>query len=466
MAVKFDFSGARLSPDALSKMPMTFCNLEGKHALSSVLDLVLVETCDPTSRQAWQRRQLTNLCEFASERSAFWRKRIGARRAKDVDLSSLPVLGRDLVNEQVLAEGALLRQTDSIKAKKHGTSGSTGVPVEFFVSEMNAHYPQLRMLAQYLMEGRDLSLNRTRVRLGTYEEAKAAKIDPKKGFAVERDADWLGPLGKLFAGGKNKSITYWHPDRSALLEELSKQQIGYLVALPSLLDSLFTGEDAKFLKDNGTALFIPLGESPSQELVDKLRRENIPVRASYSCEEVGLMASECALSPGHYHAAHSNVIIEADKTNATRVGDVVLTPVLVTGLHAYATPFIRYDVGDLALVDDACPCGHEGTTLSNILGRKKNLIKHADGRLTAINLRASDVSKIVAAREHRVRQVSLDRIVVELGGCGEVTNDQIDKVGALISAHAGGDFAVDVKVLDEIAWGKNQKRLGFVNEVI
>ena len=81
------------------------------------------------------------------------------------------------------------------------------------------------------------------------------------------------------------------------------------------------------------------------------------MRSGYSSEEVSLIGSECEAFPSHYHIAHSNVIVEVDKTSGVAVGGKTLGRILLTHLHSYATPFIRYDVGDLGTLADTCECG-------------------------------------------------------------------------------------------------------------
>jgi phenylacetate-CoA ligase len=94
-------------------------------------------------------------------------------------------------------------------------------------------------------------------------------------------------------------------------------------------------------------MFIPLSEEISHDLRQSFCMQNIPVRGNYSSEEVGVIGCECQHYPGNYHVAHSNVIVEIDKNSSVTVGDNTLSRVLLTHLHSYATPFIRYDVGDL-----------------------------------------------------------------------------------------------------------------------
>jgi phenylacetate-CoA ligase len=98
--------------------------------------------------------------------------------------------------------------------------------------------------------------------------------------------------------------------------------------------------------------------------------------------------------------------------------------------------------------------------------RQLNLIKHADGRLTHIHIRARDLTKLTDFDEYRIRQTALDTIVLELGRRGKLTEDQHDSLVELVRSHAGADFVVDVRAVEEIDWGPSVKRLGFRNELM
>ncbi len=71
--------------------------------------------------------------------------------------------------------------------------------------------------------------------------------------------------------------------------------------------------------------------------------------------------------------AHSNVIVECDEKLTTTFDGEVVGRLLVTHLHSYATPLIRYDIGDFGKLHDQCPCGHDGPTISHIYGQGKAL---------------------------------------------------------------------------------------------
>ena len=136
--------------------------------------------------------------------------------------------------------------------------------------------------------------------------------------------------------------------------------------------------------------------------------------ANYSCEEIGMIGYECRSAPNFYHVCTSNVLVEIDRTTLTDFDGQPAGRVLLTHLHSYATPFIRYDVGDIASLHKSCPCGHLGPTLSNIDGRSKQLLKHADGRLSPFLIRGADILAVADISEFRIRQTDLQTINVEI----------------------------------------------------
>jgi phenylacetate-CoA ligase len=456
----FDFSGYRLHNRGYSEKPMTILDPEPKAMLSTLTEIALIETGSRSAREHWQQIQLRNLVNHVSQRSAFWRSRIGRRKASDIDLASLPILTRQDVRTQVASEGPLLRAPDGFSTKANATSGSSGIPVQFFVSGFNYYYSSIRNLAQCFLEGWDLSLNRTRFRSVT--------APVKDGISVKKNESWMrAPLASLIRSGKNKEIqcfTLSGEDCHKLVRELKKDDVGYLVAAPWNIDAISSSFDLSFLKTAKTAMWIPLGGDVDPKLIETFANLAIPVRATYSSEEVGMIASECSKFSGYYHVATSNVMVEVVDSRF-EIDGMNVGKVLVTHLHSYATPFIRYDLGDLACLRAKCPCGHNGPTIYNLRGRASSVIKHRNGRLSAFYLRGQDLAALVDYFEYRVRQTALDRIVIELGGRSELKTDEVAAVTTFLQQRTGPEFDIEVKACEQIDWGQSKKRLGFRCEI-
>jgi phenylacetate-CoA ligase len=251
-----------------------------------------------------------------------------------------------------------------------------------------------------------------------------------------------------------------------LRKELQSDLIGYLVASPKTIEVLLQHFNLDFFKRAGTVMWIPSAEAIDDRMRERFVSAGINVRANYSSAEVGPIGFECDVCPGFYHVATSNVIVEVAVEAQVELVTNKLGRVLVTHLHSYATPFIRYDVGDLATYHDRCPCGHDGPTLSSVYGRTKGLIKHSNGRLSVFFILGGELKSIANFEEYRIRQVSPQKIIVEIGGRETLSPGEIAGFVKFVNDRAGGDFEVEVRAVKEIAWGANVKRLGFHNELL
>jgi len=456
--MRFDFSGMPMRDRAFSERPMTFCDPEPKNFLSAILDIAAIETGNPPARERWQTVQLNNLIKHAAERSNFWRQRIGSRKLSGVTLPSLPLLERGAVMKQIAAEGALLRSSDQIAVHNSSTSGSSGVPVRFFASGMNARYNQVRSVAQYFLEGRDLGPNRVQVDYTPHLQ--------KDGLKVTRSEAWLGPLSGVFGCGANKVIEYFRPDMKSFRDELERDPIGYLVTAQWTMETLSQSIDVPALKHAGLRMWISVADAVDPGFRAALMSRGIAVRSTYSAQEIGPIGFECEHIPGNYHVATSNVMVEVDSDRSYQLGSHRLGRVLVTHLHSYATPFIRYDIGDVASLAPQCACGHLGPTLSNVFGRAKNLLKHRDGTISPFYLGESLIAKLPMFKEYRIRQTAIGMLVVEIGGVTNLNQEERDAIVNLVRKQTGTEFQVEVRAIPEIDWGGRVKRLGFYNEVL
>jgi|SRR5579871_220010 len=453
--MRFDFSGLPLREKAYSRTPEAFLDRAPKSFLSAMLDLALIETGDRAAREFWQHRQLQNLLAHAHQRSPFWRKRIGTLRSRGVALADLPVLSRAEIVHQVETEGPLVKESEFGKLFTHSTSGSSGTPVSFFQAAHNSNYHTVRNAAQYFIEGRDLSLNRTR-----FYQAKNAV----PGFKVETSESWMQPLATLVRTGLGRQIEYFRPDIRALCRAMEQHPAGYLVIQPRLVELILQHVEPAFFARIGTAMLISIGEAVPPEMRAIFAGQQIPVRGTYSSEEIGTIGFECERVGGSFHVATSNVIVEVIPENV-RSDEPGAGRVLLTNLHSYATPFIRYDVGDIAILGDRCACGHDGPALSGVSGRAKMFLKHDDGRISPFHVRASEFTAAGALDEYRVRQTGYRTIVVEIGGRTSLSSEETSAFANVVRRHAGEGFDIEVRPVASIDWGPSSKRLGFVCEI-
>lgn len=105
---------------------------------------------------------------------------------------------------------------------------------------------------------------------------------------------------------------------------------------------------------------------------------------TYGNREVMLIASECPAHEG-LHVSMENLIVEIvvredSHVRPARPGE--LGEVVVTDLHNYGAPFIRYVTGDLALQlpERRCSCGRWLTRLGAVEGRATDTLRDGAGR--------------------------------------------------------------------------------------
>jgi hypothetical protein len=234
--MKLDFSNYPVSGQSYSTRPMAFLDIVPGKILGGIVELALIETGSAAARERWQKIQLRNLLTHASQRSSFWRSRLGPK-GPNSRLGELPVLTRQDLLQQVKEEGSLLRPNDGLETVTHSTSGSSGIPVEFHVSRMNVQYNNVRYLAQEFMEGKDLAVNRTR-----FKTAKAKAVEKLArtpgGFLVEKEPSWLGDISSVFASGTSKKIDCLNPNTRELVRELRKDAVGQLIIAPGLIGAI------------------------------------------------------------------------------------------------------------------------------------------------------------------------------------------------------------------------------------
>lgn len=97
----------------------------------------------------------------------------------------------------------------------------------------------------------------------------------------------------------------------------------------------------------------------------------------YGSREVGTTAGECREGNVHIFTFNNIVEIESGKAS-TEVGGRVL----VTNLHNYSLPVIRYEIGDTAILGKhKCACGSKLPMIAKITGRIADHFRKRDGTM-------------------------------------------------------------------------------------
>lgn len=455
----FDLTGRPLNAKAYDDRPFTFLDEAAQNDLANINAINLIENGDRTAREDWQNRRLTHLLRHAQARSAFWRNRLPSRTLNHGMMKYVPVQSRQDIAAQANLEGSLMAGPGNAAVSSYASTGSTGVPVKVYVCPQNGYYTTIRSLAQYFINNLTLAEDRVQI----IPAISLTKLE-NKSLAVEAAESWAGPLSKVFRNGSARKIIHQYND-DALIEELSKSRFGYLVCANRFLDILIEKGGVELVESLGIKLWLHLNDYRDPKIVEALTTIGVRSLSNYSAGEIGPIAFECVKQQGHFHVAHSNVVVECDHQVTASFNGASLGRLLITHLHSYATPIIRYDIGDFGQLHQRCPCGHDGPTISSVFGRGKHFLRHPSGRLLPFYISTRTLLETLPFKEVRFRQDTVDTISVEIGGRENITADEEANLRRLVIAATDAAFNIDIRPVKDIDWSGNPKRLFFTSTV-
>jgi phenylacetate-CoA ligase len=317
-----------------------------------------------------QRIQLEVLGGYAARHSPFFAGRLQRARLKPDDFGKPGALQRlDVLHRRDIQQaGNALRCAEvpprHLPLNKGETSGSTGEPVVVIRTALNRLFWMAMTMREHLWNERDFAQRSTSVR---------ANIP-----ALAYKDDWGPPANLLYKTGRSQGIPIT-ADAAQQAAWISDFDPGYLMHYPNSLEALCDHCEKHAIRFTGLRQIRGIGETLSPAL--RARAQKIlgtKVVDTYSSNEVGVIAIECPVS-GLYHIMAENLLVEIVGEHGAPCETGEIGRVIVTDLHNFATPLVRYDIGDYAEVAGPCPCGRGLPTLKRILGRERNLVFMPDG---------------------------------------------------------------------------------------
>ena len=170
---------------------------------------------------------------------------------------------------------------------------------------------------------------------------------------------------------------------------------------------------------------------------------------TYGCREFMLIAAECKCRSGlHVNADHLSVELDrpAPGCEADSPRDLI-----ITDLHNYGMPLLRYANGDMASTGDVnCKCGMGLPLLASVNGRRLDMIRTREGRYLPGEFFPHLFKDFVKIRKFQVIQKSLDSILIK-----RVPADLFEVVDEMnirreISKALDADTAIEIRYVDKI----------------
>lgn len=343
------------------------------------------------------------------------------------------------------------------------SGGSSGLPVTVRKSAVEELFWQAINIRDEVWNRENLqgTIARLRdVRVGLPPHISAASRT-SHGALID---DWGSPSNLIWKTGKMGIIS---PDLPLETQAkfLTKLKPDYLYTFPSCLRPLLShfqvsGRRLTSLKSVWT-VSESVDESLRQACFDVF---GCKIIQNYTCGEIGYLALQCPTCT-NLHVQSEVVYLEIlDAENRPcapgEIGRVVVTP-----LHNYAMPLLRYELGDEAEAGGPCGCGRGLPVMTRVVGRTEDYLTLPSGRRRRVNINHYRLSSISAVREFQLVQNSLNEVELKLALSRPLTPDELTVINTILDRETEGLFETRLTYHDALPRTSTGKLRAFISHL-
>ena len=362
-------------------------------------------------------KELTQLVKHSTSVSPWWRERLEGANLKAKSLQefvdSLPITSRTDVQENFEEMKIYIPNTDLSDYVLQKTTGSTGQPIQ--VIKYNPWYSRdidAISLLEWKWHKRDVRKKMGLFRLGA-SDADYVRAGPP--------LEYLGKAAPMF---QRSSV-----DRTSdeLLETLFQHQPSYLLTNPMSLRIVAQAQLERPRRIAPIDQILTLADRVDDSLRDLVQEAfGAKIVDRYSSVEFGMIALQCP-KHNHLHVISPNVHVEVVDENNIPVPIGEPGRVLITGMHTFAMPLIRYEQGDIVTMGKTCDTGITWPVIEAVHGRVRSYVDGPDGERKLLTLFTADFLLMRVIQDFRL--VKFDGSVVLIAQtCDELTQEQHDRI--------------------------------------
>ena len=385
---------------------------------------------------------LHTLLTHASLRSPYYKNQFNELNVdiKDftrvTDLTQLPILTKDIILNNFYD---LLSSQYRDAVWKKSTGGSTGQPLHFAYTKESYEWRVAMSKRGYSWAG--------------------ARPGSKQAYI------WGIQLGKVSQIQQMKERLHHFIDRQLYfncfdfderamvqcLSDLNRFRPETIIGYTNPLYNL-----ALFIGDNSKVSFMPKGVICAAEKVHPYQREVIErvfgakVFNTYGSREFMLIAAECEKHEG-LHVSAENLIVEIIKEDGTPAKDGETGRIIVTDLHNFGMPFIRYEIGDLGVATSkACSCGRGLPLITDVVGRTLDVIKTPEGKIIPGEFFPHLLKDFSCIARFQVIQEKRDLLVIKLVPTTELSETTKKRIDSEVRNVVGPAMIITYEIVSEI----------------
>jgi phenylacetate-CoA ligase len=402
-----------------------------------------------------QLRQAGLLLQHVYDTVPFYRERLEAAGWRPGAAITSQMWARVplLARADIQASGEALRSkappADHGRLLEYQSSGSTGEPIHTWGSEVTHFFWGALTLRDHLWHRRDLGGKLAAIRTKVKEEALPG---------------WGPSTDVVYATGPSATLDV-STDVDDQLRWLERNEPDYLLTHPSNALALARRSLELGLRLPSLREVRSFGEMLPPELRPACREAwSVPVTDSYSAREVGYIALQC---PGHehYHVQAENLLVEVLREDGAACRPGEIGRVVLTTLHNFVMPLIRYAIGDYAKAGERCACGRGLPVLERIMGRQRNMVILPDGTRHWPYFPLKSWMHIAPLRQIQLVQKSREHIEARLVVAAPLDPEQERQFARTLQDSLGYPITVTFRYPERIERAPGFKYEDFISEV-
>jgi phenylacetate-CoA ligase len=240
-------------------------------------------------------------------------------------------------------------------------------------------------------------------------------------------------------------------------DDFSRLDIKYMEAYPSTAYIL-----AKYLEQHNLYCEMRAIVTSSETLLP-IQREIIEERFKcrvydyYGMAERVMFSGECEMHSGHHvHMEYGITEITDDSDNPVSIG----TPgkLVLTGLHNYGMPLIRYEIGDVsAFKKEKCGCGRTLPLLESVTTKAEDIVVTREGRLISSSVLTHPFKPMHNIEKSQIIQEDYDQLLIKIVRRPGYSDTDTKQLVQAMGQRVGNNMHILVEFVDDIPVGKNGK---------
>ena len=396
----------------------------------------------PRAIRKLQEKKLMRLIPHAYRHVPYYRSLLDSARIKPQDIRTLG----DLENVPLTTKAQLrdlpdaektARTIDLVQCQSFSTSGATGIPLRSFFTRQDALLKNLAWIRSFTHCGVN-PFSRTAAFVGRRDVKTRRSWYEYLGLWRRQEiSTWEGPESWV------RTLRQWRP----------QVYQGYVMTLRLLAEHV-QENDLRDIRPRQVLSSSALLDGPTRRYLESLW--GCSLIDFYGSDEGGCLAWECPACKG-YHISSDTVILEI-LNNGKRARPGEDGEVVITNLHSWAMPFIRYKQDDVVTRSCREPvCGRHFPLLEKIQGRLDDFIVLKNGKKLSPHLFYYAVDPVPGIRRWRMIQDCRHRLKVEIVPTDSLSPTSLKAIERNLRQVVNNDLTVEIVVVDAIHVERGKK---------